>query len=190
MQESANRTPCPFLSDCPESCALQEHRDGDPQAGRGLVAIGSPLRRASARRRTPTLSERLAARPTQATAAPQMAEDISLIALAAWLQGRSALLRVQSPLPHACAPSRARFAGHRRHGLQSERCPRHRDRSRSQLPAATCLEVCDTVEGPRDLRHTSAHRNCRRSGGRSQETGALAPPPERYRSSLQMMVMR
>src|SRR5215468_4844851 len=89
MQESANRTPCPFGSDCPESCALQEHRDGDPQAGRGLVAIGSPLRRASARRRTPTLSERLAARPTQTTAAPQMAEDISLIALAAWLHRAS-----------------------------------------------------------------------------------------------------
>ena len=45
--------------------------------------------RASARHRTPTLSERLAARPTKTTAAPQVAEDIGLIALAAWLHRAS-----------------------------------------------------------------------------------------------------
>ena len=56
---------------------------GDPKFAEWLRT------RASARQRTPTLSERLAARPTQTTAAPQMAEDISLIGLAAWLHRAS-----------------------------------------------------------------------------------------------------
>src|SRR5262245_42693957 len=45
--------------------------------------------RASAPRRTSSLSERLAAGPAQTTAAPETADDISLIALAAWLHRAS-----------------------------------------------------------------------------------------------------
>ena len=56
---------------------------GDPKFAEWLRA------RAAARQRTPTLSARLAARPTQTTAAPLFAEDISLIALAAWLHRAS-----------------------------------------------------------------------------------------------------
>src|SRR5262249_49570226 len=48
-----------------------------------------PRTRASARHQPPPLSDRLAPPPTQTTAAPQMAEDISLIALAAWLHRAS-----------------------------------------------------------------------------------------------------
>jgi hypothetical protein len=62
---------------------LAQMMRGDPKFAEWLRA------RASARQRTPTLSERLAARPTQTTAAPQMAEDIGLIALAVWLHRAS-----------------------------------------------------------------------------------------------------
>ena len=48
---------------------------GDPKFAEWLRA------RAAARQRTPTLSARLAARPTQTTAAPLFAEDLSLICL-------------------------------------------------------------------------------------------------------------
>ena len=77
-----------LLEDCilggqVSSRQLAQMMRGDPKFAEWLRA------RASARQRTPTLSERLAARPTQTTAAPQMAEDISLIALAAWLHRAS-----------------------------------------------------------------------------------------------------
>src|SRR5262245_10749966 len=58
---------------------LAQMMRGDPKFAAWLRA------RASARQRTLTLSERLAARPTPTTAASQMAEEIGLIALAAWL---------------------------------------------------------------------------------------------------------
>jgi hypothetical protein len=62
---------------------LAQMMRGDPKFAEWLRA------RASARRRTPTLSERLAAHPIQTTAAVQMAEDVSLITLAAWLHRAS-----------------------------------------------------------------------------------------------------
>ena len=63
---------------------LAQMMRGDPKFAEWLRA------RASARRRTPSLSERLATRPIRTTtAAPQMAEDISLIGLAAWLHRAS-----------------------------------------------------------------------------------------------------
>ena len=62
---------------------LAQMMRGDPKFAEWLRA------RASTYRRIPSLSERLAARPSRTTAAPQMAEDISLIALAAWLHRAS-----------------------------------------------------------------------------------------------------
>jgi hypothetical protein len=57
---------------------------GDPKFAEWLRA------RASARQAAPTLSERLAATlPTQATAAPAVTENTSLISLAAWLHRAS-----------------------------------------------------------------------------------------------------
>ena len=58
---------------------LAQMMRGDPKFAEWL------RERASARQRTPTLPERFAARPTQMTASPQMADDNGLIALAAWL---------------------------------------------------------------------------------------------------------
>jgi hypothetical protein len=62
---------------------LSQMMRSDPKFAEWLRA------RVSARRRAPTLSERLAARPTQTIAGPQTTEDISLIALAAWLHRAS-----------------------------------------------------------------------------------------------------
>src|SRR5262249_28326360 len=62
---------------------LAQMMRGDPKFAEWLRA------RASARRRTPTLSERLAAHPTQTAVAAQTPEDVSLITLAAWLHRAS-----------------------------------------------------------------------------------------------------
>ena len=72
-----------ILSGQASSRQLAQMMRGDPKFAQWLRA------RASARHRTLTLSERLAARPTATTAAPQMAEAIGLIALAAWLHRAS-----------------------------------------------------------------------------------------------------
>src|SRR5262245_44494116 len=71
-----------ILSGRVASRQLAQMMRGDPKFAEWLRA------RASARQRRPTLSTRLAARP-QTTAAPLVAEDISLIALAAWLHRAS-----------------------------------------------------------------------------------------------------
>jgi hypothetical protein len=62
---------------------LAQMMRGDPKFAEWLRA------RASARRRTPTLSERLAAHPPQTTGTAELAEDVSLITLAAWLHRAS-----------------------------------------------------------------------------------------------------
>jgi len=72
-----------ILSGEVSSRELAQMMRSDPKFAEWLRA------RASARPRTPTFSECLAARPSQTIAGPQTTEDISLIALAAWLHGAS-----------------------------------------------------------------------------------------------------
>src|SRR5262249_13813954 len=72
-----------ILSGQVSSRQLAQMMRGDPKFPDGLPT------RAPAPTQTPTLSEPRPPRPTHTTAAPQMAEDISLIALAAWLHRAS-----------------------------------------------------------------------------------------------------
>src|SRR5215510_13495989 len=71
-----------ILSGRVASRQLAQMMRSDPKFAEWLRA------RASARQRRPTLSARLTARPTQTTATPP-AEDVNLIALAAWLHRAS-----------------------------------------------------------------------------------------------------